>query len=42
MKKTFKTLDEQITILQNKGLIIKDISSDMLSWSCGVFVVQYK
>ena len=25
MNKTFKTLDEQIQILQNKGLIIDDI-----------------
>ena len=44
MKKTFKTLDEQITILQNKGLIINDISNakDILLRENYFFLMGYR
>ena len=44
MKKTFKTLDEQITILQNKGLIINDINfaKDILLRENYFFLMGYR
>ena len=44
MKKTFKTLDEQITILQNKGLIISDINfaKDILLRENYFFLMGYR
>ena len=44
MKKTFKTLDEQITILHNKGLIIKDIAEakDILLRENYFFLMGYR
>ena len=44
MRKTFKTLDEQITILQNKGLIINDISfaKDILLRENYFFLMGYR
>ena len=44
MRKTFKTLDEQITILQNKGLIIKDIgfAKDILLRENYFFLMGYR
>ena len=44
MRKTFKTLDEQITILQNKGLIINDINfaKDILLRENYFFLMGYR
>lgn len=44
MKKTFKTLDEQISILQNKGLIINDIdfAKDTLLRENYFFLMGYR
>ena len=44
MKKTFKTLDEQITILQNKGLIISDVNfaKDILLRENYFFLMGYR
>lgn len=44
MKKTFKTLDEQISILQNKGLVINDINyaKDILLRENYFFLMGYR
>ena len=44
MEKTFKTLDEQITILENKGLVIDDIArtKDILLRENYFFIMGYR